>query len=99
MLKPVQRTRKHCAAFVPDNLLVVKKTNAKKAVEHLACEFARMPDISNLEARQQFEGFRPIGAGIARDRRLGVAFGAFLQVARLRRAVAVEASSIPPLRI
>jgi hypothetical protein len=66
MLKPVQGSREHGATFfIADDLLVVDKANAKEAVEHLAREFACMPNVRDLETRHQLECFRPIGTRVA----------------------------------
>jgi hypothetical protein len=43
--EPVQGPGKDCSAFVPDDLLVVKKPDAQQAIEDLACELAGMPSV------------------------------------------------------
>ena len=59
------------------------EADPQQAVQHLAREFGSVPDVGDLEARHQFEGFGPVGARVAGDRRLGVALGPVLHVAGL----------------
>ena len=99
MLKPVVRPREDRPALVPDDLLVVQEADPQQAVEHLAREHRGVPDVSDLEARHQFECFGPVGPGVAGDRGLGVALGPLLHVAGLGRPAAVQAGAIAPLGI
>ncbi len=55
-------------ALVPDDLLVMKEPDAEQGIEDLACELGRVPNAYGLAAGYQFEGFGPIGPGIAGDR-------------------------------
>ncbi len=70
-----------------------------RPVEHLARVDAGVPHVSDLKTRHQRERLRPIGARVAGDRGLGVAFGALLHVTRLGRAASVQSRAIAPLRI
>ena len=99
MLKPVERPREHRPPLVPDNLLMMLEADPQKAVQHLAREHRCMPDVSDLETRDQFERLRPVGARVAGDRGFGVPLGALLHVAGLGRAASVQAGSIAPLGI
>ena len=55
MLEPVVRSRQDGSAFVPDDLLVVKEPNAQQPVQNFACELAGVPDLGNIEARNESE--------------------------------------------
>src|ERR1035438_7902931 len=72
MLEPVEGSCEHGTPLVPYQLLVVHEPNAQEAVENLAREFTGMPHISRLEAGNQRERFRPVGAGVPRNRGLGM---------------------------
>ena len=89
MLIPIMGSREHRAALVPDDLLRVQQADPQKAVQNFAREDGRVPDVYNLLARHQFEGFRPIGARVPRDGRLGVAFGTVLHIAGRCRTTTV----------
>src|ERR1041385_5601058 len=99
MLEPVMRPRENCAPLVPDELLMVEKTNSQQTVEHFARELRCVPHIRRLEARYVLKRFGPIGAGATRDFCFLVAFGALLHVRRLRRPAAIQACSIAPFGI
>ena len=99
MLKPVVRPREHRPALVPDDLLGVQEADAQQAVENLAREHRGVPDVSDLQARHQFEGLRPVGARVAGDRRFGVALGAVLHVAGFGGPAAVQAGAVAPFGI
>lgn len=58
-----------------------------------------MPDVGDLEAWHQFECFRPVGAGVAGNRRLGVAGSSVFHIAGLSRPAAVQAGAIAPLGV
>src|SRR5579871_3763012 len=58
-----------------------------------------MPHVRDLEARHEFERFRPICASIPGDRCLIVALCPFLHVARLSRPVTIQSSTIAPFRV
>jgi hypothetical protein len=45
------RTREDGSGFVPNNLLMVKKTDPQKAIKNLARELRRAPNIGDLETR------------------------------------------------
>src|SRR5215469_15747988 len=55
VLEPVQRPSQDGSPLVPDDLLVVLEANAQQSVENLAGELRSVPDVSDLETRQQFE--------------------------------------------
>ena len=99
MLIPVVRPREDRPALVPDDLLGVEEADPQQAVQHFAREHRCVPDVGDLEARHQFEGFGPIGAGVAGDGGFGVALGALLHVAGLGRPAAVQAGAIAPFGI
>ena len=46
------RSRKNGSAFVPNDLLVVKKPDAQQAVQNLARELTGVPDVGHLETRK-----------------------------------------------
>src|ERR1700690_3863394 len=83
VLKPVQRPRQNRPLFVPDDLLVVYESDAQQSVENFPGELRGGPDIGDLKAGNQLEGFRPVSARVAGDGCLSVAFGPVFQVARL----------------
>ncbi len=85
--------------FVPDDLLVVEEADPQQAVRDLAGELRGVPDVGDLQARDEFEGFRPIGARVPGDGRLGVALGPVLHVAGLGGPAAVQAGAIAPFGI
>src|SRR5579871_1813262 len=99
MLEPIVSSREDRAALVPNDLLMVQEADAQQPIEHLAREFAGVPDVADLEAWDERERFRPIGASVGRDRRSRVPPGPALHVARLGGSMAVQAGSIAPLRI
>ena len=99
MLKPVVRPREHRPPFVPDDLLVMQEADPQQAVEHFARELRCVPDVRDLEARHQFEGFGPVGARVAGDRGFGVALGPVLHVAGFGGPAAVQAGAVAPFGI
>ena len=100
MLKPVKRSCEHRALLVPDDLLVVDEADAQQAGKDFARKFAGVPDVSDLQIRQQLKSRGPIRAGIAGDARLSVALGAVvLHVAGFRGPAPVQSRAIPPFAV
>jgi hypothetical protein len=64
MLKPVERPGEHRPPRVPDDLLVVNEADAQQAIEHLAREFARVPDEGRFETRNERERVTPVGSAV-----------------------------------
>src|SRR5579859_4395878 len=89
VLEPVVRARKDGSTFVPNDLLVVKKSDTQQAVQNLAREFAGVPDVGHIETRNEREGIGPVSAGVAGDRSLGVTGGSLFHIAGLGRPAAV----------
>ncbi len=73
MLKPIVRAGQNCSLLIPDYLLVVQEADAQQAIQHLARENARVPNVRDLQAGHEREGFRPVGTRVARDARFGMA--------------------------
>src|SRR5688500_4148409 len=99
MLIPVMRSRQNDATLVPDDLLRIKKSDAKQSVQNLARVQTSMPDVADPNARHEREGLGPIRPRVAGDGCFGVARGALLHVTGLGGAAAIQAGAIPPLRI
>lgn len=74
--------------IVSDNNITAFGT-AEEATAATATPLDRfsVPDVRYLEARQQFEGFRPIGAGAA-NRRIVVALSPVLHIVGFHRSAA-----------
>ena len=91
--------RQHGASFVPDNLLVVQKTDAQQSGKDFARELRRMPDVSDLEIRHKREGLGPVSARVTGDGRFCVALRPMLHVAGFGRPTTIQSGTITPLRI
>src|SRR5262249_16727230 len=87
------------ALLVPNDLLVMNKSDAQQTVENLPRELRCVPNIGDLKARDELERFGPVGAGVGRDRSIVVALSPLLHIARLRRPAAAESGTVAPLRI
>src|SRR5688500_6141440 len=99
MLIPVMRPRQDNATLVPNDLLRIKKSDAKQSVQYLARVQGSMPDVADPNAWHERERLGPIRPSVAGDGCFGVALGALLHVAGLGRATAIQAGAITPLRI
>ena len=99
MLIPIVGSGQYDAAFVPDDLLWIEKSDSFEAVQHFTGKYGRMPDIRNLQRRDEFEGIRPVGTSVSGDGGLGMTCGSALHVTRLCRAVAVQAGAVAPFGI
>src|ERR1035437_524052 len=99
VLIPVVCSSEHRSALVPYDLLRVQKPDPREPVENLARVDAGMPAINHLEAGHQLERLRPIGARVAGDSGLGVAFRPLFHVGGFGRAVLVEPGAVPPLAV
>jgi hypothetical protein len=58
MLKPVVRPRENGPPLIPNDLLMMKESNPQQAVENLASENGRMPDVRNLKVPVRRQGDR-----------------------------------------
>src|SRR5688572_7203105 len=59
VLIPVVSASQNRAPFVPDDLLRVQEPDSEQTVQHLPREYRGMPDVHDLEARQQRKRLRP----------------------------------------
>src|SRR5260370_30237910 len=73
--------------------------NAGVMENGLVSEDRGVPDVSDLDARHQFEGFTPVCARVAGDGGLRVTPRALLHVASLSRSTAIQAGPIAPLGV
>src|SRR5437868_6285968 len=99
MLKPVMRAGEDGSSLVPDNLLMMQKTDPQQAIQDLAGEFRSVPDIRHFKAWHQRERLRPVGPRIGGDGRVGVASRPLLHVAGFRRSAAIQAGAVTPLGV
>ena len=76
MLIPILGAREHRPAFVPDDLLRIRKADPLEAIEHFPREDRSVPDVSDLQTRHERKSLRPVRARVAGDRCVGVACGA-----------------------
>src|ERR1700683_5009462 len=99
MLVPIMGARQHGAPFVPDDLLRIQKTDPQQAVQNLAREDTRMPDVRDLKTWHELEGLRPISSRVPRNSRFNMTFRSLFHVARLGRPAAIQSGAITPFRV
>jgi hypothetical protein len=77
----------------------LQKSNPKKSVEHFARENGRVPNVGDLNTRDEFESLRPVSARVAGDRRFGMALGTVLHVAGFGGSAAIQAGAVAPFGV
>jgi len=93
------RACEHRATLIPYNFLRIEKSDPLQPIQRFSRKDRCMPDVTDFQTGDQFEGLGPVGTRVARDSGLGVTLGPTLHVTRLRRAVFVDPRTITPLRI
>ena len=88
MLKPIVGPGEDRPPLVPDDLLVMHKSDPQQTIQNLAGESRSVPNISYSQTGNQREGLGPVGPRVRRYRRIAMPLGAF-EIAGLGRPAAI----------
>ena len=99
MLIPVVCTREDGPTLVPNDLLRIQEPDTEQPVEDVARKDRCVPNVSDLETRDEFEGLRPVWARVAGNPRSRVPLAPIFHVAWLGSPAAVQTGAIPPFGV